>query len=179
MMNKHKFVVFDKIGLDGYLASKWKNVDTDTIAIVPCFYKNKAYFFKHEIDSFLMSSGIEHSLDTWSPSKVTKMSLGEKQFSDFLTINNKTWTYEPCRLDTGVPCEKARRNIVYIPDFWCPEDNCYYEVSCTRQAKEQSEKKINMVIEAHPEIKIIIVYPDGHIYGKPNGYRKLVRGLSK
>ncbi len=94
-----------------------------------------------------------------------KMSQGERQFSQFLESQEKNWIYEPCWLDTGIPCKVASRNIVYIPDFWCPEDNCYYEVSCTRQAYSMSRKKIGSVLSIDPAIKIIIVKPSGEVYG--------------
>jgi hypothetical protein len=49
-----------------------------------------------------------------------KMSTGEKKFSEYLTQQGKTWRYEPCQLDTGVPCKKWNRNIIYTPAILFP-----------------------------------------------------------
>ncbi|MCK5601015.1 hypothetical protein KAR91_04040 [Candidatus Pacearchaeota archaeon] len=88
----------------------------------------------------------------------------ERVFAEYLESQNKTWIYEPCQIDIGVPCKKHKRNKTYTPDFWCPEDNCYYEVSNTRQAYQQSMKKIILVLNKYHDIKIFVVLPDGRRY---------------
>lgn len=93
------------------------------------------------------------------------MSPAEIQFSKTLDGRGIEWFFETRRLDTGIPCKKASRNIMYIPDFWCPEIDTYYEVSATRQAKEHSQRKINLVLQKSPKLKIIIVHPNGKEYG--------------
>jgi DNA-binding transcriptional regulator YiaG len=94
-----------------------------------------------------------------------KMSAGEKSFARHLTNSGKTWIYEPCSLDVGVPCKKLNRNVTYTPDFWCHEDGCYYEVSCTRQAYSNSMKKISLIRKKDPKLRIMIVHPNGDPYG--------------
>lgn len=95
------------------------------------------------------------------------MSKPEQQFGRYLESQGKTWIFEPCKLDTGIPCKKHKRNQTYTPDFWCPEDKCYYEVSATRQAKSLSQRKIDLVKSNDPVVVIKIVNPCGTVYSQP------------
>lgn len=85
----------------------------------------------------------------------------EKEFAAFLESKGRTWVYEPCSLDTGVPCEILDQNQVYIPDFWCKEDGCYYEVSASKEAYLLSMAKIEKVLKLQPELSIKLVNPNG------------------
>lgn len=123
-----------------------------------------------------------------------QMTKAEQRFADFLTKQRKTWQFEPCKLDTGIPCKTHKRNQTYTPDFWCPEDSCYYEVSATRQAYHLSMKKIEAIRKLGPlnkNIPIKIVKPDGQDYSlsqlkfnpnhiafsKSDDYQKMVNAI--
>jgi len=54
--------------------------------------------------------------------------------------------------------------IHYRADFYCYDNDTYYEVVGTRQALSKLRHKITKLIETKPNIKIRIVKPDGHIY---------------
>lgn len=97
-------------------------------------------------------------------SRLKTMSLGEKQFAQYLDNKGIKWIFLPCALDTGIPRRKHSGNTVYTPDFYCPEIDAYYEVSATRQAKEQSAKKIEAVLNVNPGLRIKIVHPNGELY---------------
>jgi hypothetical protein len=87
----------------------------------------------------------------------------EQQFADFLTAQGKTYIYEPVlQLDT--PCPKRGGNQTYKPDFYCPSNDTYYEVSANRQAYHQSIKKIKLLRKIRPDIKFKVVNPDGSEY---------------
>lgn len=93
-----------------------------------------------------------------------RMTPSERQFVEFLESQFKHWIYEPCGLDTSIPCDKLERNKLYIPDFWCPEDDCFYEVSSGKHVYLRSMKKIPYVISTNPGIKIVVVNPDGSLF---------------
>jgi len=80
----------------------------------------------------------------------------EKVFADFLTTNNKTYISQPPRFKL--------KKTTYRTDFYCPEDNTYYEVVGTRQAFHSIKPKLREFIKTYPEINFKIVKPNGKLY---------------
>lgn len=80
----------------------------------------------------------------------------EARFTDYLKSQNKSWVYQPERFKL--------KNTTYRADFYCPEDDTYYEVVGTRQAISALKWKIQEFIEAYPNIKFRIVKPNGKNY---------------
>ena len=94
----------------------------------------------------------------------------EKIFVQFLDRQNKTWLYEPKRF--------ILKTSTYKPDFYCPEDDTYYEVVGTRQAISAIFHKIIEFKNTYPNIKFKIVNPNGEPYkgsklNLPDTYSKL------
>lgn len=81
----------------------------------------------------------------------TKDKGGEKQFAELLIKANKYFVYQPY-----LKAFKIR------PDFFCIEDNIYYEVINTRQSYYARKDKIDAAIKAGINIKL--VRPDGKEY---------------
>lgn len=85
------------------------------------------------------------------------MHPSEKQFADVLTSRGKTWKTHPCRFKLG--------HTTYTPDFYCPEDDIYYEVKKTCSSKEI--RKILKFKKVYPKIKLNVVSPQGYPYYSP------------
>lgn len=83
----------------------------------------------------------------------------EKQFADHLTAQGKTWVYEPKAFDLGIPRPQMKGNITYKPDFYCPEDDVYYEVSASNPAYNQRREKIKLFKGKYPNIKLKVQCP--------------------
>lgn len=92
------------------------------------------------------------------------MNLSEQQFAKYLTTRGFDWVYEPFAFSLNVPRPVQSGNRTYRPDFFCPDNNTYYEVSATRQAHSQSMVKIKLLKKLHPNMKIRVVNPDGTPY---------------
>ncbi len=80
----------------------------------------------------------------------------EFEFSEHLKSQNKSWIFQPK--------EFKLKNTTYRADFYCPENNTYYEVVGTRQAISAIKEKIKEFIKTYPEIKFKIVKPNGENY---------------
>ncbi len=93
-----------------------------------------------------------------------KMYPSEKQFADYLTAQGKTWAYEPKAFDLGIPRPQMEGNITYTPDFYCFEDDIYYEVLASRSACSQRRKKIRLFKKQYSNIKFKTVNPNGTIF---------------
>lgn len=52
----------------------------------------------------------------------------------------------------------------YIPDFYDPKENCFYEIIGSRQRFEQLKNKLRKFRECYPEIKLIVCFGDGKPY---------------
>lgn len=74
--------------------------------------------------------------------------------------------------------------LTYRPDFYCVEENCFYEVAGTRQAYSQGKDKYAAFKAQYPRVKFKIVKPDASIYqtkprpdfklqGVPSGFAHL------
>jgi len=85
------------------------------------------------------------------------MHPSEKQFADLLTSRGKTWKSQPCRFKLG--------HTTYTPDFYCPEDDIYYEVKKTCSSKEI--RKILRFKKAYPKITLKVISPRGYPYYSP------------
>lgn len=95
--------------------------------------------------------------------------FNEEIFIKYLEEQNKSWIYEPKRF--------MLHNKKYIPDFYCPEDDVYYEVIGTRHAYYANKQKYEEFQEFYPELKFKIVNPDGSEFRLKR--RKFRRGLGK
>jgi len=80
----------------------------------------------------------------------------EEMFALYLESQGKAFAYEPI-------CFKLKKSR-YTPDFYCPDDNTFYEVIGTRQALHMSRAKIIRFLNEYPEIKFKLVRPDGKNY---------------
>lgn len=80
----------------------------------------------------------------------------ERKFAEFLTKNKKTYVYQPVAFKL--------KNTTYRTDFYCLEDNTYYEVVGSRQAFHSNKNKINEFIELYPDLNFKVVIPNGKIY---------------
>jgi len=97
-----------------------------------------------------------------------RMFDSERKFADFLIANNKTYVFQPPRFKL--------KKTTYRTDFYCPEDDTYYEVIGNRQAYHANEKKINEFKELYPNLKFEIVKPDGRKYPSIIKYISINRG---
>lgn len=82
------------------------------------------------------------------------MYKSEKQFANALTLQGKTWKAQPRRFRLG--------KTTYTPDFYCPEEDIYYEVK--KQLDSKDLKKILKFKKAYPAIVLKIVSPAGYPY---------------
>lgn len=85
-----------------------------------------------------------------------KMFPCESKFANYLESQNKSWIFQPERFKL--------KDTTYRADFYCPEDDTYYEVVGTRQAISSLKSKIQEFIKTYPNIKFKIVRPDGKNY---------------
>lgn len=96
------------------------------------------------------------------------MHKSEQAFADFLTFQGKTYEFQPKRFEL--------EDTTYRADFYCPEDDTYYEVVGTRQAISAIKWKILEFIRTYPDIKFRIVKPNGidyFIYGIGKSKKKI------
>lgn len=93
-----------------------------------------------------------------------KMNNSEGKFANYLKSQGKSWIFEPREFDLGYPCKKINKNVVYIPDFYCPAEDTWYEVSASKQAYSHSLKKIRRLRKIYPDLILKIVNPDGSEY---------------
>jgi len=85
------------------------------------------------------------------------MHPSEKQFAGLLTSRGKTWKAQPCRFKLG--------HTTYTPDFYCLEDDVYYEVKKTCSSKEI--RKIIRFKKTYPKIILKVISPNGYPYYCP------------
>lgn len=80
----------------------------------------------------------------------------EGQFAEHLESQGKSWAYQPIKFEL--------KNTTYKPDFYCPDNNTFYEIAGTRQAIHQRKRKVKELMEMFPNINIKIVKPNGNKY---------------
>lgn len=91
----------------------------------------------------------------------------EIEFARYLESEGKTWIYEPKIFYLeGFDGER----IKYTPDFYCPEDNTYYEVAGSRQAFSRNKQKYFLLASRNPSIKFAVVKPNGFPYRMRHHY---------
>ena len=96
------------------------------------------------------------------------MIKSEKQFADFLESQGKTYFHQP---------KTFRFNSTsYRPDFYCPEDNIYYEVKTYLSHKDV--QKLLSFKKYFPNIKLKVVSPNGFPYYSVTSY-KFISALNK
>lgn len=91
------------------------------------------------------------------------MHESEKEFADFLTRQGKTYIYEPKTFKFN--------GKKYRPDFYCPEDDVYYEVKINLthgDIVKMLEFKAN-----YPDLKLKVVSPNGHPFYSTSSGRYL------
>jgi len=80
------------------------------------------------------------------------MHPSEKLFAEFLERQGKTWKAQPCRFKLG--------DTTYTPDFYCLEEDVYYEVK--NQCSSKEIEKIVRFKKAYPKISLKVVSPNGY-----------------
>ena len=112
------------------------------------------------------------------------MNSSEKAFYKLKACENKTVTYKPKWFYFNIAeigCVK------YMPDFYCKEEDAYYEVVGTKQAYKQNLSKYLLMSKFFPEVKFFVVTSNGTPYRKAilhSGYKNnsihpLVKYLSE
>ena len=88
------------------------------------------------------------------------MFKSEKQFAEFLKSQGKTYKPQP---------KTFRFNGTnYRPDFYCPEDDTYYEVKKTLSFGDT--KRLLLFKKAFPNLKLKVVSPNGYpFYSSSSG----------
>lgn len=85
------------------------------------------------------------------------MHRSEKQFADVMKAREKVLKYHPCTFRMG--------HTTYTPDFYCADDDIYYEVKKTCSSREAA--KIISFKKAYPKIALKVVSPSGYPYYCP------------
>lgn len=78
----------------------------------------------------------------------------ERKFAEFLESQGKTWIHHPRRFKFN--------GVSYQPDFYCPEDNTYYEVK-TRLSSAETFKLLTFK-KYYPYVEFKVVSPNGYSY---------------
>ena len=81
------------------------------------------------------------------------MNIREEQFAEFLAGQGLAWAFEPIRFQV--------RESTYLPDFYCPDDDTFYEVVGTTSTYHQNKEKVKKFIKDYPHINFKYVNPDG------------------
>lgn len=84
------------------------------------------------------------------------MNNREETFAVYLETQGKAFAYEPI-------CFKLKKSR-YTPDFYCPDNDTFYEVIGTRQALHASKNRIIKFLTEYSGIKFRLVRPDGKNY---------------
>lgn len=79
----------------------------------------------------------------------------EEIFAEYLENQGKSWAYEPIRFELSIK--------TYVPDFYCPEDDIFYEVDSGTGALNAKKDKINLFKKEYPNIKFKVVTPGGQV----------------
>lgn len=89
-----------------------------------------------------------------------KPNKAELKFTKTLEAQGKIWVYEPRRFELSQKCKKLNRNVTYTPDFYCPEDDTYYEIVGSGPAYHNNKWKILLFQKtySHLKFKIITLY---------------------
>ncbi len=80
----------------------------------------------------------------------------ERIFADYLESQGKTYKAQPKTFKFA--------GMSYRPDFYCIEENTYYEVIATRGAYYRLKKKMECFVKTYPHMKFKIVKPNGEKY---------------
>lgn len=81
----------------------------------------------------------------------------ELEFADSLEAQGKAWVFEPQAFDLGIKRPKQKGNITYTPDFYCPEDNCYYEITGSKAAYNENKWKLLLFQKLYPHLNFKII----------------------
>lgn len=80
-------------------------------------------------------------------SSIKLRSSWEVEVAEYLDAQRIAWEYEPRRFDLG--------DTTYVPDFYLPDDDCYWEVK--GWFNERARRKAAAFRECYPEIPLIMV----------------------
>ena len=83
--------------------------------------------------------------------------VGEQQFSKVLDSRHSDYIYQPM--------SKKLEAINYRPDFYVPENNCYYEVIGCKQGYHNNKDKI---LKAKKLVNLLVIKPNGELYTAKN-----------
>ena len=82
-----------------------------------------------------------------------KMFPSEARFANYLDNQNKTWIFQPKRFKL--------KNTTYRTDFYCPDNDTFYEVVGTIDSFYENRQKYEDFKKQYPNIKFEIVSPNG------------------
>lgn len=99
------------------------------------------------------------------------MNKNEEQFAHLLEKQGKVWVYEPIRFDLDT--------TTYCPDFYCPDNNIFYEVIGTACAFYNNRHKYENLIKKYPLINLKIVKPDGTAFNPKPLFKGKARKKNK
>ena len=87
---------------------------------------------------------------------IYKMNIREEMFAKYLEKKGLAWVFEQIRFQL--------KDTTYKPDFYCPDNDTFYDVIGTRQALHCSRNKIKELLKTYPDIKYKMVKPTGEKY---------------
>jgi hypothetical protein len=90
-----------------------------------------------------------------------KMSQVEIVFFDHMKRRGFSLQYEPYAFDLGIPRPVAKGNKTYTPDFYCYEEDTYYEVINNYSYYKSRKWKYDLFRKQYPNRKFKIIWPDG------------------
>jgi len=89
------------------------------------------------------------------------MFKSEEVFAKFLDDQGKRWFYEPRKFNLSFSS--------YTPDFYCVDNDTYYEVANGKSTLIKKEAKMNLFEKEYPDLKLKVVTPKGKEIPKIDG----------
>jgi hypothetical protein len=87
-----------------------------------------------------------HGVKWYTVNGIKVQGTWEKKFAEFLTNKNVKW--ERIKI-------KYLKTHTYTPDFYCPDQNVYFEIKGFR--RERDLYKMFLVLKEHPDLKIKMI----------------------
>ena len=89
------------------------------------------------------------------------MNVRERQFADFY---EQTTGFDLVAQPPSFQVQMDSGRSKYRPDFYCPNNDTFFEVVGTRQAWQQNREKISLFRKQWPTLKFLVVHSDGREY---------------
>lgn len=87
-----------------------------------------------------------HGVKWYEVNGIKVQGTWEKQFAEYLNSKNIKWKREKIRF---------KQTHYYTPDFYCPEQNVYFEIKGFR--RDRDIYKMHLVLKEHPDIQIKMI----------------------